>query len=125
MIKLFEAFANIDDVKSEIFVKAIETYELGIIKFFIKKGYDISGKNALINASYDDNILRYFLKNGSDVKALEDHNQLHNIEVQKALIDFGHDIFIYQTVGFNKQLKFDPKYADTVQNFENMEKFNL
>jgi len=129
MIKLFEKFENISEVKDVIFLKAINTYDLNLIKFFVKKGYDINTQDAIYNATYSGDVLRYFLENGADVKDLNNdwhtQNQLRIEEVQKILIDFGYENFIYDTVGFNKNLKKDPKYSDIVERFEDTEKYNL
>ena len=90
MIKLFEKFSNVEDVKESIFLKAVETYDINLINFFIKKGYDINSNGALYAATYDENVLKYFLKNNADVKILNNNwklqTQLENDIVQKVLI---------------------------------------
>lgn len=129
MIKLFEKFTNIKDVKDSIFLRAVGTDELNIVKFFVKKGYDINVEDALYEATDNDEIFRFLLKNGANVEALnsdyDSRKALQEVYVQKALIDFGHEVFIYDTVGFNERLKEDPKYADIVLRFENVSKYNI
>ena len=129
MIKLFEKFESVGDVKDALFIKAIETDELNLVKFFFKKGYNLNSDDAVYTSTFNDNIFRFFLKNKADVKVLNYNSntreQLDKLEVQKALIDFGYDSFIYDTVGFNRNLKFDPKYADIIKSYENIGKFNL
>ena len=119
MIKLFEKFESVGDVKDALFIKAIETDELDLVKFFFKKGYNLNSDDAVYTSTFNDNIFRFFLKNKADVKVLNYNSntreQLDKLEVQKALIDFGYDSFIYDTVGFNRNLKFDPKYADIIK----------
>lgn len=130
MIKLFEKFTNIKEVKDSIFLRAVETDELDIVKFFVKKGYDINAEDVLYKATNDDDVFRFLLKNGANVKVLNsDYDSTRtlkeDVDVQKALIDFGHEVFIYDTVGFNEKLKEDPKYADIVSRFENVSKYNI
>lgn len=130
MIKLFEKFSDIKKVKDAILVKAIETEDLNLVKFFIKKGYDINADDAIYQATYNDDILKYFLENNAKVEVLNDNwksqTQLSDADVQKILIDFGYDNFINQTVGFNNKIKeFGQKYVDIIENYENIKKFNL
>lgn len=129
MIKLFENFANVKDVRDEIFLVAVKTLELDIIKFFVDEGYDINADGVLLEATYNIDIFKYFLENNVDVKVLNDdwksQTQLENDEIQMILIDFGHEVFVHDSVGFNPKLKRIPKYADVVGAFENVEKYNL
>ena len=130
MIKLFEKFASIDEVKDEIFTKAVKTGELNLVKFFIKKGYNINADEAIYQATYYNDVLKYFLENNANVEPLNDdrnsRNQLSDDEVQKLLIDFGHDEFINRTVGFNNNIKkYGQKYIDIIEQYENIGKFNL
>ena len=98
MIKLFEKFSSVEDVKETIFLKVVDTEDIDLIKFFLKKGYDINTDNALYKASWDDNVFRFFLENKADVTLL-DENRLKDLHVQKALIDFGHDSYVFEEVG--------------------------
>jgi len=130
MIKLFEKFSSIKDVKDAIFVKAVETNELSFIKFFIKKGYDINADDAIYKATYDEDVLKYFLENKAKVESLKDswqsQTQLSAAYVQKILIDFGYDDFIHRTVGFNDDIKkYGQKYIDIIEDYENIGKFNI
>jgi len=124
MIKLFENFANVKEIKEVIFLKAVDTSDIYLIKFFLKKGYDINIDDALYKATYDDNTFRFFLKNKADVSVL-DNNKLKELHVQKALIDSGYDSLIFDRVGFHNLLKQDPKYSNIVEDYENIGKFNL
>lgn len=130
MIKLFEKFSTVDDVKDALFIKAIETGELNLVKFFVKKGYNINADKAIFNATYYNDILKYFLENNADVEPLAEdwksETQLSNAEVQKLLIDFGYDNFIHRTVGFNIGIRaFGQKYIDIIEDYKNIVKFNI
>ena len=137
IIKLYEKFIteaaasdDIDEVKDIILIKAIDTEIVEIVEFFVNKGYNINGEQVLFTASFDDNMFRYFLENGADVKKLLEDDvyfdkRIKDVNVQKALIDFGHEQLIYDGPGFNDKLKNDPKYADIIERFENAEKYNL
>jgi hypothetical protein len=124
MIKLFEKYNNVTEVKGEIFLKAIATGNLEIIEFFLKKGYDINSDDAIENASYNDKIFRYFLKKGADINKINSWQQLHDLNVQKALIDFGHDLFV-QEQGFNPKLEYDKDYSHVIDRFNNIDKYNF
>jgi len=130
MIKLFEKFSNVEEVKDAIFVKAVETLDLNIITFFIKKGYDINADNALYRATYDEDIFKYFLKNNAEVEVLnndwQSQTQLSHPATQKILIDFGYDEFIHKTVGFNNGIKqYGQKYVNIIEDYENIGKYNI
>jgi hypothetical protein len=129
MIKLFEKFNNIQEVKNEILSRAIDTYDIKIIDMFLKKGYDINGDGILFLASFNQEIFKYIIKKGANLEtAIKDYdfkNRLKELEVQKALIDLDKEQIIYDTVGFHWNLKHDPKYVDTVQRYEDVTKYNL
>jgi ankyrin repeat protein len=124
MIKLFEKYNNVKEVKDEIFLKAIGTNDLEIIEFFLKKGYDINSDDAIENASYNDKVFRYFLKKGADINKINSYQQLHDLDVQKALIDFGHEVFVHEQ-GFNPKLEYDKDYSNVVDKFDSMSKYNF
>ena len=129
MIKLFEKFNNIQEVKNEILSKAINTYDIDVIDMFLEKGYDINGENILFLATFDQDIFKNFIKRGANLEtAIKNYyfkNRLKELEVQKLLIDLDKEQIIYDTVGFHWNLKDDPKYADTVQRYEDVKKYNL
>jgi len=126
MIKLFESFTPIEDVKNDIFLEAISTEDVDIIDFFLEKGYDINGDSVFLNViRKNDKILRYFLEKGIEPEHDRDNYYLKKLDVQKALIDFGHEFFIYDGVGFNSGLSNDPKYADVIEMVKNMKKYNI
>ena len=129
MIKLYENFTDIKDIKQIIFLKAVDTCDIKIIEFFLKKGYDINIEDALAHAIGDYDVFRYFLKNGADVKENLDYHLKRrfesDIELQKILIDFGYDVLIHDEIGFLDGLKRFPKYADVVKRFEDVGKYNL
>lgn len=128
--KYFGLNRELDDIKNKILLEAIATDNLDIINFFVNKGYDINGDDVLISSSYNNDLLRYFLSKGANVKeAFNDYRfkreAQNNIEIQKALIDYGYEVLIHDTVGFNSRLKEDSKYADIVKRFEDINKYNL
>jgi hypothetical protein len=132
MIKLFEKFTDISDTKYEILESAISTDNVDIIKFFISKGYDINEPGIILEAAFYDNVFRFFLESGVDIENITKANDkytlseaLKNIVVQKALLDYGHEHIIFDTVGFNYGLKRIQKYADIIERFEDMSKYNL
>jgi len=128
MIKLFEKYLNIKQVKEDIFIKAIDTDNKEVIEFFIKKGYDINGSGVLFAASFNEDIFKYFLEQKIDIENHIDYDfekRMCDTNIQKILIDFGYENLIYKTVGFNNNLRNEPKYADTIKRFEDVEKYNL
>jgi hypothetical protein len=128
MIKLFENYTNIKDIKKEILIKAIDTHNIAVIDFFVKKGYDINGESVLYDATYDDKVFRYLLSKKSNIEKCIDFGfkeRMRDENVQKALIDFGYDNIIYNNVGFNHNLRNDPKYHDIIELYDDSEKYNL
>jgi hypothetical protein len=131
MIKLFEKYRDLDDVKGIIFHYAVKTLDLDTVEFFVNKGYDINSDTEKIfyEGSYDKYLLKYLLDKGLKIEDMQiEYNvkeRLKNIVVQKVLIDCGYELFIYQTVGFNHSIKNDPKYADIVDRFEQAKQYNL
>jgi len=129
IIKLYENFTDIVEMKDIIFLKAVETYNIEIIEFFIKKGYNVDDYDSFIASCDDIDTFKFFLKKGIDVNEYKtDHKfqrKLYDADIQRALIDFGYENIIEDTVGFNDRLKADPKYADIIQKFRDVEKYNL
>lgn len=129
IIKLYEKFTDLKEVKDTIFMRALETNDVDIVDFFVKRNYDMEGEYAFLTACHNDAVFRYFLAKGVDPLNYENDDQfrrrMRDLEVQKALIDFDYEVFIYDTVGFNSALKQDPKYADVVNRFEVTGKYNL
>jgi hypothetical protein len=82
-----------------------------------------------MSKSVNQEIFKKFIKRGANLeKELKDYDfqrRLKELEVQKALIDLDKEQIIYDTVGFHWNLKHDPKYADTVQRYEDVTKYNL
>jgi hypothetical protein len=68
-------------------------------------------------------LFTYFLSKGGNFKDLPD-NLLRRLEVQKALIDFGEDLFV-KDVGFNPKLREDPKYKHWLDMTDDIGKFNM
>ena len=129
-LKMYEKYLELDDIKNKILLEAIGTDNLDIINFFVNKGYDINGDDVLLSSSYNYDLFRYFLSKGSNVKeAFNDYrfknNARNNIEIQKALIDYGYEVLVHDTVGFDSRLKKDSKYADIIKRFEDINKYNL
>lgn len=125
MIKLFEDFSNIEDVKETLFNYAVETYNTDLVDFFLNRGYDIDTDDSLQLAMRNEKMFRHMLKNGADVDLLYIDSRLRDIDIQKALIDYNHTMFIHKNIGFNSRLSDDPKYANTIKTVEDMEKYNL
>jgi len=137
MIKLFEKYNNIAEIKNMLFLKAIDTDNIEVIDFFVKKGYKANDDEIFEKALYNIEVLKYFLTQG--VKPFYPNydsrlrNQLKEENVQKVLIDFNYAQFINDTIGFNYNL-ITPKEVeevgiDGVKDFVNMKynmnKFNL
>ena len=126
IIKLFEKYTDIKDVKETIFIKAIDTGNINVIKFFVNKGYDINGEKVLYTSSFDDKVFRYLLTKKPDIKInYEFRERMRNSEVQKALIDFNYGELIYKNVGFHDKLRDDPKYKNVVEMYEDAGKYNM
>ena len=114
MIKLFEKFKYASEIKDIIFLKAVKTDEKYIIDLFLDKGYDINTENAILYTN--DEIFRYFLEKGANIYDLKNNRSLNEEDVQKALIDFNHEDFIYDNkVNFNYKLKQDPEYGEIIK----------
>lgn len=130
MIKLYEKYVNVKEVKDAILLKAVDAGEVDVIDFFIKKGYDINADGVFINSLNNESSFRYFLSKGVDPNDYKDDYDLlkemgRNINIQKALIDFEYEELIRDTVGFNRQLRDDPKYKNAVNRAEEISKYNL
>lgn len=138
MIKLFEKYNNIAEIKDMILFKAIGTDDIEVIDFFVGKGYKANDENDIFTTSlYNNDILKYFLEKG--VKPFYPNydprlvSRLKDEEVQKILINFNYAQFINDTVGFNRALITDDELKevgiDGVKNFVEMKydmnKFNL
>jgi len=130
MIKLFEKYTEISDVKEIILCNAINTIDLELVKFFVERGYNVNTNKVLFEATFTPEILKYLLGKKMDLNFVSSGNyelrsQLHILEIQKILIDFGYEHFIFDKIGFNQKLKEDPKYADVVERYEDAKKYNL
>lgn len=132
MIKLYEKWTKIealDDIKNTIMLRAVESNNVDVIDFFVKKKYNYDNDNIIETTMYNNNSLRYFLGKGINfIKYYNNDTIKRNIkdtDVQKILIDFNYEDFIYDTVGFNFELKQDPKYSKIIQRFEEQKKYNL
>lgn len=137
MIKLFEKYNNIAEVKDVLLFKAIDTYDVDVIDFFMKKGYKADNNEIFEKALYSAEVLKYFLEQGItpffpnyDTRLI---TQLKEEDIQRVLIDLNYAQFINDTIGFNRGL-ITPKEVeevgiDGVKNFVNMKynmnKFNL
>jgi hypothetical protein len=130
MIKIFEKYNDLSLIKMEVFIKAVQTYDLEIIKFFIDRDYDFNNEKVFIEASYDDDILRFFLEKGIDFEKFKDDydfkGRLKDVSVQSIFLDFGYELFIYETLGsFNDSLRQNPKYNEIIERFEDAKNYNL
>ena len=135
MIRIFERYNQISDVKDIIFATAIETANIELVKFFLKKNYNIYGKDILFLASYEPEIFDLFIKKGMKIDewwrnvkndyGSHQKSRFKDLDFQKKLIDLGYDQLIYDEIGFNYALEKDPKYKDVVDRFEVTGKYNL
>jgi hypothetical protein len=138
MIKLFENYNNVVEVKEMILLKAIDTDKIEVIDFFINKGYKADNDDIFIKAVYNKDLLEYFLEKGIkpfypgyyDTRIVR---QLSKEEIQRILINFNYAQFIYDTIGFNDDVITEEEVKevgiDGVKEFVNMKynmnKFNL
>ena len=130
MIKLFEKFKDISDVKEEIFLKAVNTGDIEVVDSFIEKGYDINADKVLYRAGYaNEDLFKHLIEKGSDIeKVTLDYNfkeLLRHDSIQKILLDLDYELFLEEAVGINKSLKSEPKYKDIIDRFEDSKRYNL
>ncbi len=130
MIKIFEKYNDLSEIKDNLFITAVKTYDLEIIKLFLNRGYNINVNGVLYEACENDEIFKFMLENGIDVEnqiknSYEFRNQMRDLNTQEILIDFGYDMIIYNTVGFNQELKKNIKYADIIDMYEKSTQYNL
>ena len=137
MIKLFEKYNNIAEIKEMIFLKSIDTGEIYVIDFFVKKGYKADDDDIFERVIYNIETLKYFLKKGLkpfypnyDYRIKE---KLKTVEIQRILIDFNYAQFINDEIGFNRELitkdEVERIGIEGIKDFINMKydmnKFNL
>ena len=120
MIKIFEKFKDVSEIKDKIFIKAVSTDEKYIVDLFLDKGYDINTEDAILNTG--DKMFRYFLEKGANIDDLKNSVGLDDLETQKALIDFNYEDFIYHNHHFNYKLKQDPEYGEIIKLYLDMKK---
>jgi hypothetical protein len=130
MIKLFEKYKDISDVKEEIFLRAVDTGNIEIVDSFIEKGYDINANNVLYRAGLaDEELFKHLIEKGSDIEQVtldyEFKELLKHDNIQKILMDLNYELFVEQTVGINRNLKSIPKYKDIIDMIEDAKKYNL
>jgi len=131
IVKIFENFTeDVKEMRNIILRRAIETSELSVVKSFVKRGYDINGDDILVNAAEDIDIFTYMLEKKIDIQeGMDDYyfrdKVKHDVDVQKALIDAGYEMLVYDKVGFHFRLREDKKYADIVDMVEDMKKYNM
>jgi len=101
-------------------LKNEEKYKKSVDNFFKKEG---SSSKAFEWAKDDKELFLYFLKEGGDYKELS-KEILREPEAQKALIDFGKDLFV-RDIGFSSRLAYDPKYKKWVEMGEEFDKYNM
>lgn len=101
-------------------LKREEKYKISVNNFYKEQG---PSYKALEWAKDDKELFLHFLKEGGDYKEL-DKDILREPEVQKALIDFGEDLFV-RDIGFNPGLGNDPKYKKWLDMGDEFDKFNL
>lgn len=131
LVKLFEDFTEgVTDIRNTIFLEAVKTGDVDIVKSFIKRGYDVNGTDDItVQFIYDIDLFKLFLENKGDVKeSMENHTfkrLMKDLKIQKLLIDFGYDGLIHDTIGFNRELSEDPKYSNVVDMHNDVGKFNI
>jgi len=101
-------------------LKRDEKYKNSVDNFYKSQG---PSYKALEWAKDDKELFLHFLKEGGDYKEL-DKSILKEVEVQKALIDFGKYLFV-SDIGFNSELADDPKYKKWLDMGDEFDKFNL
>lgn len=121
--KLFENKIELDEERSKLLEMAIDTGDLDLVKFFVNKGF--KSENVLSVSIDDEKIFRYFLSKGVDIEEIKNNPYLKKTNIQKSLIDYGYEQFVYDQVGFNSELKNDPKYKNLVDMTEETEKYNM
>jgi len=128
-LALFEGFNNVDEVKDIIIQKALNTLNIDVIDFFVKRNYDFDNVTTLLEMCFDPKLFKYFIDKGFDVEKYKDDldfkRNMRELNVQKLLIDFGFEDLIWSTVGFNKGLEYDSKYSDIIKREKDMNKYNL
>jgi len=137
MIKLFEKYNDVKEVKELLLLKAIDTCDISAIDFFVKKGYKADNNDIFEKAIDDDDVLIYFLKQGI-APFYDSYNyhlisSLQNENTQKILIDFNYAKLINDKIGFNHNLitkeEVEEVGIDGVKDFVNMKydmkKFNI
>jgi len=101
-------------------LRKYEKYKESVDNFFKEKG---PSDKAFEWAKYDKELFLYFLEKDGDYESL-DKSTLKKLEVQKALIDFGKDLFV-RDIGFNDELRNDPKYKKWLDMGEEFDKYNM
>jgi hypothetical protein len=128
-LALFEGFNNVDEVKDIIIQKALNTLNIDVIDFFVKRNYDFDNVTTLLEMCFDPKLFKYFIDKGFDVEKYKDNLDfkriMRELNVQKLLIDFGFEDLIWSTVGFNRGLEYDSKYSDIIKREKDMNKYNL
>lgn len=127
MLKLFEKYNDLTDIKDKILSKAVESENKDIVDFLLNKGYKIT-QDTIVEASYTDlfkhilsriNLENYMSNDEPWLRMLKD------VDNQKILIDMGYESLLFSSVGFNHKLENDPKYKDIIDNIKNMDKYNI
>ena len=113
--KLFENKLELDEEKSKLLDLAIETGDLDLVKFFVKKKFR-SSDETMDNATYHDDIFTYLLDH--NYKLNIEQRRLNDDQVQMKLIDFGKLNYIFEKLGhFNIRLKSSSKYKKLIDEF--------
>lgn len=124
MIKLFEKYTELKDIKDMLILRAAYAENLDLVKFFVERGYNINADKLLDAATWESDIFKYLLEKGSDIEKIG-NDRLRDINVQKILIDHEHVLFVYDRVGFNRQLENDPKYKEIIDMVEYSKDYNI
>lgn len=130
MIKLFEKYKDLSEIKDTIFLTAVRTLDIDIIESFLQRDYDMNVDNVLYEACENDDVFRYFLEKDIDIEkqiknSYKFRNEMSNLNIQEILIDFGYEQLIFDTVGFHKGLKDNQKYSSIVDMYDQAKQYNL
>jgi hypothetical protein len=130
--KLFEQSKISEEVLNNLFLKSINTTE-ELIQMMLDKGSDINYDEceciniAIYNQDLD--ILEFLLKNKNlKLKKIDTYRKseyLYDIDLQKLFIDCDYADIIFNSVGFNPELKKDSNYENVIGAYEEGSKLGL
>ncbi len=115
--RLFEEKIELQTEFQDLFIMAINTDDIDLVKFFIDKNAKIDDGAVETALDYDD-VLEYFFTMKMTPKQLNgNYKVLRSARVQKYMIDNGYIQSIYDEVKFNDILNDDDKYKRIIHDF--------